>query len=326
MIQFIITQANGSNVATVIIKNKPVVVPSSDPCYEKLVELLKNPEATEGELEAVIFEKAKRIEDAILSEGDFALNNGVVTYKGTSLPHVLSERLLSMAREGFDVTPLKKFVDNLFQNVSHRVFQQLYGFIEYGRMALTPDGCFLAYKKVRADYKDIHSGDFDNSVGQTLTMPRLMVDDNPENTCSNGFHVCSYDYLSHFGGSVEDGYHVVTCKVNPKDVVAVPPDYQNTKMRVCSYVVIGEVDDYIRKNENVLASASVSDGTNFSPFSVETLDEDGDWNFSDSFHKMSDAFEAFNRIKEDEIDSDSDERGVRVVNTATGEVLEAYED
>jgi hypothetical protein len=32
------------------------------------------------------------------------------------------------------------------------------------------------------------------------------------------------------------------CKVNPADVVAVPSDYNNAKMRVCKYEVINEVD------------------------------------------------------------------------------------
>jgi hypothetical protein len=324
MLKFIITQASGSNVATVILKNKPVVVPASDPCYEQVVEMLKNPEATEEALEGIIFAKAKRVEAAIFGEGDFALDNGVVTFKGATLPHVLSERLLSMAREGFDVSPLKKFVENLFQNPSNRVFQQLYGFIDHGQMAITPDGCFLAYKKVRPDFLDIHSGKFDNSVGKTLSMPRIMVDDDPHNTCSSGFHVCSYDYLGHFGGDVDAGYHVVTCKVNPKDVVSVPVDYNNTKMRVCAYEVIGEVDDYVRKNENVLASASVSDGIHFDNFVVETLDEDGDWTTHDSHSKLSDAFEQFNDLKND-MDDDSAERGVRVVNSSNGEVLESFE-
>ena len=53
---------------------------------------------------------------------------------------------------------------------------------------------------VRSDYKDVHSGTFDNSVGQVLEMPRNQVDEDKDRTCSAGLHFCSYDYLKFFGG------------------------------------------------------------------------------------------------------------------------------
>jgi hypothetical protein len=135
---------------------------------------------------------------------------------------------------------MEKFVDNLYENPSYRAVNSLYEFLEHGGIPINSNGNFLVYKKVRKDYKDIHSGKFDNSVGQECSMPRFMVDENPDNTCSHGLHVCSYEYLPHFGGSFD---RVVICEVNPKDVVAIPKDYNNTKMRVCKYKVIGELDD-----------------------------------------------------------------------------------
>ena len=33
------------------------------------------------------------------------------------------------------------------------------------------------------------------------------------------------------------------CKINPRDVVSVPSDYDNAKMRDCRYEVIGELDE-----------------------------------------------------------------------------------
>jgi len=127
------------------------------------------------------------------------------------------------------------------ENPSHRAVQELYSFLEAGSMALTEDGYFLTYKKIRENWTDIHTGTFDNSIGATPNMPRNMVDEDSEKTCSNGLHVCSYDYLSHFGWS--DNNRVVLCKVNPRDVVAIPKDYNNTKMRVCEYKVLQEVGE-----------------------------------------------------------------------------------
>lgn len=326
MLQYIITQSNGVSAATIILKNKPVAVSSADPRYAKIEELLKRPGTKEDDIEAVLFADARRIEEAILSEGDFALEHGVLAYKGLKLPSTLSDRMLTMAREGFDVVPLKLFVENLAQNPSFRVFQQLYGFLEYGKMALTPDGCFLAYKKVRGDYRDIHSGKFDNSVGQVLAVPRLTVDDNPQNTCSSGLHVCSYDYLNCFGGSVDSGYHVVACKVNPRDVVSVPVDYNNTKMRVCGYEVVSEVDDYVKADNNVLASSSVSDGETFTTFIVEERSSTGDWVYHSGYSDLGEAEDEADNVSRDHDSSSGYTEVSRVRNAHTGKVITTYSE
>jgi hypothetical protein len=57
---------------------------------------------------------------------------------------------------------------------------ELYGFLEKGNLPITNDGHFLAYKKVRKDYKDCHSGTMDNSIGQVVEMERNQVDDKAE--------------------------------------------------------------------------------------------------------------------------------------------------
>jgi hypothetical protein len=80
---------------------------------------------------------------------------------------------------------------------------------------------------------DCWSGKFNNSVGQVVEIPREDVDPDREQTCSNGLHVGSPDYVrAHYSYGV-----IVTCTVNPADVVTVPTDYNNTKMRVCKYTV-----------------------------------------------------------------------------------------
>ena len=62
----------------------------------------------------------------------------------------------------------------------------------------------LAYKKIRNNWTDIHSGTFDNSIGAVCGMPRNMVDEDSSRTCSAGLHVCSYDYLAHFSKDKDD--------------------------------------------------------------------------------------------------------------------------
>jgi hypothetical protein len=124
-------------------------------------------------------------------------------------------------------------------NPSKRSVDQLYGFLEKNSLPITEDGHFLAYKRVRKDYKDIHSGTFDNSIGQVVEMDRNAVDDNPESHCSVGLHFCSESYLGHFG-SYDDP--VMILKINPADVVSIPTDYDGAKGRCMRYKVVGQVN------------------------------------------------------------------------------------
>ena len=165
-----------------------------------------------------------------------------------------------MYQDGFDINPMVKFMENLMTNPSKRAVDELYGFLEKGNLPLTEDGCFIAYKKVRDDYKDVYSGTFDNSVGQVVTMERNEVDEDKNRTCSVGLHFCSKEYLNHFGGQ-----RVMLLKINPRDVVSIPADYNDSKGRCCRYEVIGEVGV---KEEKPLEETSVYnfDPTKAGPF------------------------------------------------------------
>ena len=71
-------------------------------------------------------------------------------------------------------------------------------------------------------------------------MNRADVDDDSQNTCSRGLHACASSYLGNFYSNSPDA-RVVVVKVDPKDVVSVPYDYNFSKMRVCRYEVLADV-------------------------------------------------------------------------------------
>lgn len=174
-----------------------------------------------------------------------------------------------MLREGFNVNPFVKFMENLMLNPSKRAVDELYGFLEACNLPITPDGHFLAYKRVRNDYRDIYTGTMDNSVGNVLEMQRNAVDEDKDRTCSAGLHFCSKTYLPHFGCG--GGSRVVVVKINPRDVVAIPSDYNNAKGRTCRY----EVVDELPLDESELLINDLPDG-----FSGEYSTED----FADSWY------------------------------------------
>lgn len=177
-----------------------------------------------------------------LGDGDVKIVGGSVTYKGRPLHNVVTDRILQMMREGFDYEPMANFLSNLMQNPSNVAVSELYLFLEHCSNPITSDGHFLAYKRIRNDWKDIYTGTMDNSVGQVLEMPRNEVDDRRDNTCSAGLHFCSESYLQFYGSRDSENDRVVIVKINPRDVVSIPADYNNSKGRTCRYEVVGEVD------------------------------------------------------------------------------------
>lgn len=187
-------------------------------------------------------------------KGKIFVKDGTVWYADREIHNTITQRIVDGLNEGFDMNPYILFLENLLQNPSETAVNELYDFMEYGRMGITDDGYLIAYKKVRNNYTDVHSGKFDNSPGQSHSMARDRVDPDRNRTCSNGFHFCSFDYLSQFGGQ-----RVVLVKINPRDVVAVPADYNNTKARCSAYTVLSELENY---SENTLTNRSVWTNTN----------------------------------------------------------------
>jgi hypothetical protein len=220
----------GSNIV-VVIGNQPHTISKSHPTYEKVKEAIK---AGDWDLVKDIIEPKKVV--LKYGRGNVSIEGEKLFWKGTELHSALASRMIQMMQDGFTIEPMVNFMENLMTNPSYRSVQELYGFLEKNNLPITPDGYFLAYKKVRQNYFDVHSGTMDNSVGKTVEMERNLVDDNQNNTCSAGLHFCSQSYLSHFGGE-----RVVIVKINPADVVSIPTDYNNAKGRACRYEVIGEV-------------------------------------------------------------------------------------
>ena len=203
---------------------KTVVVSKEDPRYEPVVEAIRTNNL--NDIPAIV-EIERGFEGSSLS-----LKDGIL-YDGESpMPPELNARILRHKEEGLPFEPLIKFWENLKQNPSFNSRQQLFAFLQHNGHPLTEDGCFIAYRGVTEDFKDKRTGKFDNSVGAVCEMPRDLVDDNPNHTCSYGLHVACYDYAKGFGPQLID------VKVNPKDVVAVPTDYNGTKMRVCKFEVV----------------------------------------------------------------------------------------
>lgn len=233
-----------SGITLYIPGSAPFQMSSDHSLYSALIDAVKD-----GDVNDIkeIVDLAKRVKTYVSSDADVQFIDGEMFYKGEAVSGALVERILQMMNKGFDVKPMITFFKNLQQNPSYKSRENLYRFLEHcGDLPITDDGHFIAYKWVRNNYHDVHSGKFDNSVGKVVSMPRSKVDDDSNQTCSTGLHVCSNGY-------VKFGDKLMLVKVNPRDVVSVPYDYDNAKMRVCEYKVIEEVSqaEYVKFNDPV---------------------------------------------------------------------------
>jgi len=222
----------GANFVTVMVDGCTRTIADDHVNYTKIREALKLRD----------YPTVERLIDIVgsvvnFAQGGVAVRNGQVFYRDHEVRGSVVDRILQMVRENFDAQPMLKFLNNLMENPSKRAVDELYGFLEATKLPITDDGCFLAYKKVNKDYRDFYTGTMDNSVGQTLEMPRNQVDDNRDRTCSQGLHFCSLSYLPHYHGGQG---RVMIVKINPADVVSIPSDYNNAKGRAWRYEVVGE--------------------------------------------------------------------------------------
>lgn len=163
------------------------------------------------------------------------VKNGCIYINDYVLDNELARRTKMLMEEGLPFEHMVLFLKNVLQNPSYNSQKQLFRFLSNHKLPITDDGCFLAYKGVRDDWTDRHSGKFNNAVGATNEMPRYCVDDNPANDCSHGFHIGTIDHARSFGS----GGHIIIVKIDPKDVVSVP-NSNTTKLRCCKYTVVSE--------------------------------------------------------------------------------------
>lgn len=127
--------------------------------------------------------------------------------------------------------------------------------MEHLGIPITGDGCFLAYKGVTENFLDKHSHTIDNTPGNVIEYPRNEVSDDFRAECHAGLHVGDLSYARGFATKT------IIVKVRPEDVVSIPYDQNQRKMRVCRYEVVGLYSDKLPDDifEEPLATDEVED-------------------------------------------------------------------
>ena len=193
------------------------------------------------------------------SLGAFTVENGVIYHNNVAVRNVVADRIVELIDAGLPFMPAVHFLENILQNPSMSAKEAGYKFLELKGLPLTPEGHFLAYKVLRSDYMSKTAGrepvqvsrdggntwetvigHIPNNVGNIVRIERNFVDDDREKACSYGLHVGSLGYSGPQGWfySAESGEKIVIVDVNPRDIVSIPNDAHEEKLRVCEYRVV----------------------------------------------------------------------------------------
>lgn len=173
---------------------------------------------------------------------------GAITIKGDNLYYgavqmrsTLVDRILDMMKVGDDgFKRLVAFFEKLMENPSKDSVEQLWGFVSHLDVEIDEEGYIIGWKKVTTrggKLFDSRTCKVPNDLGNVVEMPRWMVDNDRTVTCSQGLHVGAWDYVRSFSGDT-----ILKVRVHPRDVVSVPTDYQDMKMRASRYEVAAIVN------------------------------------------------------------------------------------
>lgn len=252
------------------VKEKIKVVKELITLYNEEPSLENRKEIYENLIEAVN-SKGKSV---LKMHSQFEIDDkGALFLKGSNeaIPVELASKFLELLEEESDnesvVNSLTLFWKRLLLNPDKRVRHTLHNFITHNDIGITSNGYILAVKSVKlsggfdketgkrkVEYSEEsgevvelpinssskfiphHSGTHGMEIrmGEAVEMPREECDSDPNNTCSRGLHVGSWDYVKDFGSYGADNV-ILEVLVCPSQVVAVPTDYNGKKMRCCVY-------------------------------------------------------------------------------------------
>lgn len=223
----------------------------SHPNFERIEEMCR-----QGDESVIAFfdishtaqERFRRLSERVTISG------GTIYLDGEAVDNSLTQQVVRFINDGVDdFEPLILFFEKVQNNPNPHSREQLYRWLADRDFTINPDGNILAYKGVKTTsaehrYESIatgtavvdgvtHTGSIPNPIGAIVEMPRSAVQHDPSVGCHTGLHAANWDYAYSWSQGA-----VLTVEINPRDVVSVPTDCSDQKMRVCRYTVVEVVE------------------------------------------------------------------------------------
>lgn len=188
--------------------------------------------------------------------GNIEVKDKKLYYDGEQVNGALADVILRFHNEGNkDYLPMVRFFGKVMSNPNPNSREHLYAWMKNKSFQVHEDGDIIAYKGVEAwrDKADraigfasttageaevngkTKRGRIRQRVGDVVSMDRKKVTFNPNQACSAGLHVGTWEFARGYGS------RMIEVKIDPADVVSVPNDSGHQKMRVCRYTVVKEI-------------------------------------------------------------------------------------
>lgn len=241
--------ADGGQAITVLSNGEVYVASSERDDFFSIVERAKMGD------ESVIdmFEPAKTVEKKFIRITDrVTVSGGHLLFDNDRVPPSIEASVIRGLRDGTeDWAPLVRFMEKLYSNPNEHSRKQFYRWLETHDFSICADGDVIGYKAVEPEtLLSVHSGQaivdgvlvsgqIPNLPGSLIEMPRSEVTHDPSIGCHVGLHVGTFGYARDF---LLEGT-VLLIKFSPTDVVSVPTDCSDAKVRVCRYRVIDTTEE-----------------------------------------------------------------------------------
>lgn len=276
-----VSDGQGGSNLTVFINGQMHVADSQHPNFATIVnKVIAGDESVVDnfDLQSTVTKRFERLSDRV------SIRNGVVYFDGDPQDNAVTKQIVRCVEEDADFQPLVVFMENVAQNPNPHSRENLYRWLQAHNYSLTPEGNFIGYKGVEAGtakdsnevvYYSVHSGraivdgvevngKIPNRVGSIIEMPRSEVQFDPGQGCSTGLHVGTWSYAQSFAGTV------LECHVNPRDVVSVPTDSGDQKLRTCRYEVVAKLD---KEYDSAVVGGTYGDNA-YDDYDDEEYDDD----------------------------------------------------
>lgn len=190
----------------VLSNGQPMFVSRTNSAYFKVKQAIQG-NHPEAQIMGILTASVNPLDGPCTLSQDLVFNAGILYLDGQRVPESLSAIAQSMAAEGFSLDGFGNFVENLMDNPSYTVVNEMYAYMERNRFVFTQDGFILGYRVMPAGA---------SLDAQRQPVRRNSVDDDMSKPCGAGLDVYSFGSLPH---PVEPGSAIQECRVHPADVV-----------------------------------------------------------------------------------------------------------
>jgi hypothetical protein len=253
--KFNLVQDNGDSQITLYYEGETHLADSSHPRWDEIFRLIVVEDNPADAVE--LFDVTRLLRRLVVSERVTVTFNAVL-FDNDPVHDALADHIVRLVNEGEDVTAWVKLMENIKLNPHAQSVEGLFRHLSKHQYTITQQGMILAYKGVssygrgevpegeqipegtyystRSGHAIVNGVDINDYVpqriGDVVEMPRSEVTFDPSISCSSGLHVADWGYANAMGDTV------LAVLVNPRDVVSVPTDYGDAKVRVCRYKVL----------------------------------------------------------------------------------------